>query len=223
MKIALIGKGKTGGTILSLVAKENIIGPFDRSHPLDVEKINQADVAIVFIPGEELKKIFSLLLKIKIPLIIGSTGMNFSEDERNQLITHQSRWVWGTNFSLGVYLFLKLIKTINTYQKILPPFNAELSDIHHIHKKDSPSGTALSLKQTAHFDLTIHSKRTGDVVGDHSLELNFPQEKLTILHQAINRELFAEGALKVATLCFENKPPIGLTLLETFLDQRIKL
>jgi 4-hydroxy-tetrahydrodipicolinate reductase len=223
MKIALIGAGKTGQEIIPLLSKENIIGPFNQTHPFKPELAKEADAGIVFIPGEAFKKLYPLLLNFKRPLVIGSTGMSFDENEKKQIQEASCTWIWGTNFSLGVYLMRRLMMTVNESVSLLGNPKAELLDLHHTQKKDAPSGTAKSIQSWAKFPLNITSKREGDVVGLHELKLHWNQETITLTHEAHHRKIFAEGALRVAELCLKNPPAKGLTKLEDFLDQRIKL
>lgn len=218
MKVAVIGRGKTGGHLLQLLAPEAIVGPFGRSQPVTAEKLQAADVGIVFVPGDAFLEMLPELLKSKKPLVVGATGMEWPADLDQKLKAQGVAWVHATNFSLGVQLFRQLIKTVNKLQKSLPSFRAELLDVHHTKKLDAPSGTAKSLAAWSEFPVEISARREGDVVGYHELTLTFPQETVKISHNAHDRALFAQGALDVARILLKNPLGAGLHPLEKLMD-----
>lgn len=218
MKVAVIGSGKTGGHVLHLVNKSDVVGPFGRSNPVSAEKISTADVGVIFVPGEAFLEMLPTLLESKKPMVIGATGMEWPAGLDAELKKRGLAWVHATNFSLGVQLFRQLIKTVNKLQKSLPSFKAELLDIHHTKKLDAPSGTAKSLAAWSNFPVHIDAKREGDVVGFHEMTLTFPQETVKISHNAHDRALFAQGALDVAKLWIKKPLGDGLHPLENLMD-----
>jgi 4-hydroxy-tetrahydrodipicolinate reductase len=218
MKVAVIGSGKTGGHLLKLIAQKNVIGPFGKNRLVTVDELNNADVGIVFIPGEAFLDLIPTFLQSKTPLVIGATGFEWPKDLDQKLKEKNLFWVHATNFSMGIQLFRQIIKTINRFQKTLPSFSSELLDIHHVHKLDAPSGTAKSLASWCEFETPIEAKREGDVVGFHELTINFPQEVLKISHNATDRSLFAQGAINVAQNWIKNPLGAGLHQLETLMD-----
>lgn len=218
MKVAVIGSGKTGGHVLTLLAKNQVVGPFGRTNPVSAEKLKPADVGIIFVPGEAFLEMIPELLQSKKPMVIGATGMDWPKDLDQKLNALGVAWVHATNFSLGVQLFRQLLKTVNKLQKSLPSFKAELLDIHHTKKLDAPSGTAKSLAAWSDFPVEIHAKREGDVVGFHEMTLTFPQETVKISHNAHDRALFAQGALDIAKILLKNPLGAGLHPLEKLMD-----
>jgi 4-hydroxy-tetrahydrodipicolinate reductase len=218
MKIAVIGKGKTGGHLLPLIPTADCIGPFGKSNPPTPENLQPADVGVVFVPGDAFLELLPLLLESKKPMVIGATGMEWPKDLDQELTKRGSAWVHATNFSLGVQLFRQLIKTANRLQSSLPHFTAALLDIHHTKKLDAPSGTAKSLAAWSDFPVEISARREGDVVGFHELTLTFPQETIKISHNAHDRALFAQGALDVAKLWIKKPLGDGLHPLEHLMD-----
>ena len=218
MKVAVIGSGKTGGHVLNLISKSDVVGPFGRSNPLSSEKLVMADVGIIFVPGDAFLEMIPALLESKKPMVIGATGMEWPAGLEAELKKRGLAWVHATNFSLGVQLFRQLLKTVNKLQKSLPSFSAELMDIHHTKKLDAPSGTAKSLAKWSDFPVHIEAKREGDVVGFHEMTLTFPQETVKISHNAHDRALFAQGALDVAKLWIKKPLGDGLHPLENLMD-----
>jgi 4-hydroxy-tetrahydrodipicolinate reductase len=218
MKVAVIGSGKTGGHVLNLLTKAEVVGPFGRSNPASPENLAAADIGIIFVPGDAFLGMIPTLLESKKPMVIGATGMEWPAGLDTELKKRGLAWVHATNFSLGVQLFRQLLKTVNKLQKSLPSFSAELMDIHHTKKLDAPSGTAKSLAKWSDFPVHIEAKREGDVVGFHEMTLTFPQETVKISHNAHDRALFAQGALDVAKLWLKKPLGDGLHPLENLMD-----
>jgi len=218
MKIAVIGKGKTGGHLLDIIAPGDCIGPFGKSNPPTVTNLAAADIGILFVPGEAFLEMIPALLESQKPMVIGATGMEWPKDLDAELKKRGLAWVHATNFSLGIQLFRQLLKTINRMQRSLPSFRAELLDIHHTKKLDAPSGTAKSLAAWTDYPVAIAARREGDVVGFHEMTLTFPQETIKISHDAHNRALFAQGAVDVAKLWINNPLGAGLHPLENLMD-----
>lgn len=218
MKIAVIGKGKTGGHLLDIIAPGDCIGPFGKSNPPTPQNLAKADVGILFVPGEAFLEMIPTLIESQKPLVIGATGMDWPAGLDGELKKRGLAWVHATNFSLGVQLFRQLIKTVNRMRASLPSFQAELLDIHHTKKLDAPSGTAKSLASWSEFKVNIEARREGDVVGFHEMTLTFPQETIKLSHNAHNRALFAQGAVDVAKLWINKPLGDGLFPLENLMD-----
>jgi 4-hydroxy-tetrahydrodipicolinate reductase len=106
-----------------------------------------------------------------------------------------------SNFASGVCVLTHLVTEA---ARALPGFAVEIDETHHLHKKDSPSGTALRLRDAVRAgrgpdaDAAIRSHRQGEVVGDHRVVLSGPGERLELAHHAEDRSVFARGALAAA-------------------------
>ena len=92
-------------------------------------------------------------------------------------------------------LIKMMIETLGQAPNLFDQTNYHIHEVHHVHKKDAPSGTALAWKNWLGQQAEVTSERTGDVVGDHQLELQTPFEKISLRHQALDRRIFAQGAL----------------------------
>ena len=154
----------------------------------------------------------------RLPLVCGTTGL---KNEHRQLLMSLSRDLpvfWASNMSFGVHIFHQLIRTLSQYQS---QFQYQLLETHHIHKKDAPSGTARSLEQTARTSglplEKTQSLREGEVLGVHTLVAQGPMENLQISHEATDRRLFADGALKVGLWLKSQKP--GFYSMEDFFSK----
>ena len=133
--------------------------------------------------------------------VVGTTGFSQEGKAAWSELSKQTLVLLSANYSPGIQLLLEALDSIGSLYKGLG-FSAQLLDIHHIHKKDAPSGTALLLADTLDSHpvvrLPIESRREGEVVGTHTLTLTGPGEKLVLTHEAENRDIFARGAILAA-------------------------
>jgi 4-hydroxy-tetrahydrodipicolinate reductase len=140
-------------------------------------------------------------VRAKKAMVVGTTGW-YSERERVRQVVEQAGtgFVFGANFSYGVNLFFQIMKA--TAPALTHGYSGHITEIHHIHKKDAPSGTAAAmqriLEQTAGTWVDITSVRKGEVTGTHTLELNAAGDRIVLTHEANSRRTFAEGAVLAA-------------------------
>lgn len=203
-KIAVIGTGKTGGEVVALLG-ENLFETFNSANPPTVEKLKNADAAIIFVPGNAVANVLPLVLQAGIPAAWGSTGFEWPENIDQQVQERKARWIISSNFSLGMNLIRKSIEAISASSGILKQPRFHIHEVHHIHKKDAPSGTALSWREWLAKEADISSAREGDVKGIHELTVETASEKISLRHEALNRRLFAEGAVWAALELINNK------------------
>ena len=153
--------------------------------------------------------LFNLTLKWCVahqkPFVSGTTGLNSAQKKALKIASKKIPVFYEQNMSWGIWQIKTWIKQVApSVSSIL------LQDIHHKHKKDKPSGTALKLKQ--HFPpwakkkLTIKSRREGDVFGTHKIIFKGSEEWVTLEHKALSRKLFASGSLKALKWLIQ-KPP----------------
>lgn len=222
MKIALIGTGKTGGKVLSLISPANLIGAFNTQTPPTLEKLNNAEVIISFVPGNTVNHLFPLLLKTTTPVVWGSTGYDWNDSLDQELKKRHRHWLYASNFSVGMTLVRKLLKTVAESSALIDHAHFQLNETHHTEKKDRPSGTALSWMKWLKKEIPINSFREGDVVGIHELKIKFPYEEITLKHEAFDRSVFAEGSLWAAKhfikLIEQKKINPGLYSLDQIMD-----
>lgn len=197
MKISVIGTGKTGGKVVEMLG-DNLAFAFDESNPPTLEKLQQSDAVIIFVPGDAVEELLPLVLESGIPAAWGSTGFKWPADLNDQVEKAATKWVLATNFSLGMNIIRNAIKTISSGSDILKDPEFKIHEVHHIHKKDAPSGTALSWEEWLAKDAEVTSEREGDVNGIHELTVTTATEEITLKHNALDRGLFAEGAIWAA-------------------------
>lgn len=215
MKIALVGYGRMGKIIDEIAQSRGheIVSRLNESPSLD--NLNNPDVVIEFSSPESAFENIKFCLEQKIPVVCGTTGWLDKKEEVEKIcIEQKSAFLYGSNFSLGVNLFFALNEKL---AQLIQPFNenytCQLEEIHHIHKLDAPSGTAISLAQgimpysdfndwklgeTIGKDLGINAIREGEVPGTHSVFYRSEIDEIEIKHTAHNRKGFALGAVIAA-------------------------
>ncbi|MDX1618560.1 MAG: dihydrodipicolinate reductase C-terminal domain-containing protein, partial [Balneolaceae bacterium] len=198
MKLAVIGTGKTGGKVVELLGDGRLAGAFDTGNPPTARKLSPADAVIVFVPGSSVEEIIEPVFDSGIPAAWGSTGYAWPQDLDTRLKKAGLRWVRASNFSLGMNIIRRAIGVIAEGSEILSDPRFHIHEIHHVHKKDAPSGTALSWKEWLGKDAEISSERKGDIKGIHELQVKTESESIFLKHQAHNRAVFAEGAIWAA-------------------------
>lgn len=219
MKIALIGYGKMGKTIHRIAQQRGheivAIIDVDNQHDFDSTAFRSADVAIEFTTPatavDNYKKSFAQGVKV----VSGSTGWTSRMSEIKELCDKQgATFFWSSNFSLGVNLFFELNKYLSSLMNRFTEYAPSMTEIHHIHKLDHPSGTAITLanglidnvdrinswtEETPDTDeLLINHEREGEVPGTHIISWDSPVDTITIEHKAKSREGFALGAVVAA-------------------------
>jgi 4-hydroxy-tetrahydrodipicolinate reductase len=221
MKIALLGKGKTGSKILEL--RSEGIEVFDQTNRPDFEKLTRNNVIISFLPGEAFKSLIPLLLETKLPVICGSTGFEWPENFDQTLKENKLKWIYATNFSLGVVVLKQLIERMNQVAHLFNEKNFSIHEVHHTKKLDAPSGTALSMKSWLNAEPDMTYERTGDVIGLHTLTLETPSEIIRLSHEAKNRQLFAQGALWAADYIHTHDLKPGLHSFQRIVEDHLSL
>lgn len=172
--------------------------------------VQKADAVIEFTTPEATAAHVAMAATARKAMVIGTTGLSEKDLLPVRQAAQQIPVVLSPNMSLGVNVLLKLV---DMAARILSQYQIEISEIHHIQKKDAPSGTALKLgeivAQALKRDLKtigISSLRLGDVVGDHTVHFGGPGERLELTHRATSRDTFAAGALTAARWVVSQKP-----------------
>lgn len=215
-KIFLIGATGRMGQALQDVIQDNkklkIVGGLGKGakDSLFVSTLPQkgvaVDVAIDFSSVEIFSENLQWCIKHKIPLVSGVTGISESQKKQLQAAAKKIPLLWAPNMSVGVAMVKKLLQEIS----IPDTFDVHLLEYHHRYKKDAPSGTAKDLeevlkKRTKNYTGTS-AIRGGGIFGVHRIDLMADSEVITIQHQALDRHVFAKGAVTAAQWLAEQKP-----------------
>jgi len=196
MKISVIGTGKTGGTISEVLGDSAL--NFDSNHKPTPGDVSKTDAAIIFVPGEAAAEVAEVMLETSVPAVWGTTGYAWPSNLPDRVKLAGSKWVIGSNFSMGMNLVRKALSLIGDGSEMLDNPEFHIHETHHTNKKDAPSGTALSWKDWLKRDATVSSSRIGDVKGTHELHVKTKNESIYLKHEAHDRRLFAEGAIWAA-------------------------
>lgn len=219
MKIALIGYGKMGQAIerIALQRGHDIILKIS-AHNKELftpAHLQQAAVAIEFTNPEAALENVTTCFNAGVPVVCGTTGWNKDfATAREKCLANNSAFLQASNFSVGVNIFFEINKRLATLMNNQPDYSVAIEEIHHLQKKDAPSGTAITLaeqvidavdrKQSWSLDagnddeLMITALREEGVPGTHTVTYNSPIDRIDIVHTAHNRDGFALGAVLAA-------------------------
>ena len=187
----------------------------------DMHAIDGADAVIDFTIPTATAALAPIAAKYGVAHIIGTTGLNPEQTVAVHSVSNIIPVVWAPNFSAGITLLRHLTRLVSS--TLDEAFDIEVVEMHHKHKIDAPSGTALGLGQAAavgrNVSLDTHgvferhgqigerdkgtigfaTLRGGDVIGDHTVMFAGPNERIELTHKAQNRNVFASGAVRAAT------------------------
>ena len=239
MKIALIGYGKMGKMIeqIAISRGHEIVSiiDVDNQQDFDSEAFASADVAIEFTAPQAAYGNYLKAFSKGVKVVSGSTGWmkEHGDDVRRMCAEEGKTLFWASNFSIGVAIFSAvnryLAKIMNGFQQ----YGVEMEEVHHIHKLDHPSGTAITLadevvdnidrlngwavgtvlnpdgsiegtKDVEAGSLRIDSIRRGEVPGIHTIKYDSEADAITITHDAHSRQGFALGAVLAAEYTAEH-------------------
>jgi 4-hydroxy-tetrahydrodipicolinate reductase len=207
MRFVLLGAGKTGTLVAEIATmRGHTVEIIEESAnrkgtALNKSRLAGVDAVIDFTTPDAVMANIDATVRAGANMIVGTTGW-YSElpHVRNQVERAGTGFVWASNFSIGVNLFFAIVR--EGAKALKYGYEARITETHHIHKLDAPSGTAVSLAKTIEQvggkKPPIESIREGEVVGIHSVELMSAADKITLTHDALNRRGFAEGAMRAA-------------------------
>jgi 4-hydroxy-tetrahydrodipicolinate reductase len=207
LHLVLLGRGKTGSLVAEVAGErghrtrvvteaENVIGAW-----LTAENLQDADAVIDFTTPEAIPANIAACVAAHKPMVVGTTGWYGQlERVRQEVERAGTGFVFGANYSYGVNLFFQIARA--AAPALSHGYAGHITERHHIHKKDAPSGTAVALQrvvnQASGVPLEITSQREGDVAGIHTLELSSGGDRIVLTHEVKSRRAFAEGAVLAA-------------------------
>ena len=142
-----------------------------------------------------LSRSVELARKYRSALVVGTTALKDEHFDMLRSLGEELPVVQSFNYSTGIAIMAMILRE---FGPMLADWDGEISEAHHIHKKDAPSGTAILLQKALGRDVPMYSFRLGGLPGDHEAVFGNEGELLTISHRAINRSVFAIGAVKAA-------------------------
>ncbi len=227
MKIALIGYGKMGKAIekIAIVNGDEIVLKISLSNKelFTDENIKKANVAIEFTNPHSAVENIKKCIGAGVPVVSGSTGWLKQMDEvKNYCKEKNGCFLYASNFSIGVNIFFEVNKYLAGLMSKQKDYEPSIEEIHHIQKKDAPSGTAITLAEQImqkisvkkewvnnetedKNQLQIISKRIDEIPGTHKVLYSSFADNIEIIHTAHNRTGFASGALLAAKFIADKK------------------
>ncbi len=229
--VAIFGsEGRMGKLVTEEVVKNpdfDLIQTFDSGDELNL--LPSVKVVVDFSLPQAWRNLDTLVTGADVAIVSGTTGIGVTERGMLKSWSQKHAVFYSSNMSVGIHVLGKLMKIATSM--LGDSFDRELIEFHHGEKKDSPSGTALSLLNNwngSHVfgregvvdcrdsgSIGVHSVRGGDVVGDHHLYFLGEGERLTLSHSATSRKVFVCGALRAAE--FITRQPVGLYSMEDML------
>jgi len=211
MKIAIVGYGKMGRLIEQLAPEygAEVVLKLDEFNNAGYSAMTPAnfegiDVAIEFSTPEAAVGNIERLIALGVNTVVGTTGWTKHLEEVRALVgKYGTGLVWSPNFSIGVNVFSRLVAEAARLLANEKEYGAWAWEIHHITKKDAPSGTLLKLVETMKSGgfakpIDVSSNRAGAHPGTHEIGFDSAADTITLRHSARSREGFARGALKAA-------------------------
>ena len=231
-RILLHGAGRMARRVLALIREaENLecVGLVSINRPDDFSEINwyssleatdtAAELLIDFtLPGGT-RAAAHWCARQQVAMLSGTTGLGKEDDEALRDAALKVPVLWAPNLSRGVALTTELVR--RAAEALGPQAHAAIADIHHQHKLDAPSGTALALgaavklgfnqsvtdaSTVGNAEPEYASVREGEVIGEHTVRFAMPDERIEITHKALDRDVFARGALKAGEWLVRQKP-----------------
>jgi 4-hydroxy-tetrahydrodipicolinate reductase len=201
IKIALVGRGGKMGQeiekLLSGASKKMIL----------TELVKGADVVIDFSSPQGFESTLKWCVKNKVPFVSGTTGISVEHERQLKSAAKKIPVLWSSNFSLGIALVTEMMKQFSDIED----FDFQIEEFHHKHKKDKPSGTAKTLQKELHKIVQKKlpeplSVRGGENFGIHKIWAMSSAENILIEHTALNRSVFASGAIRASLWLIKQTP-----------------
>ena len=232
MNIALIGYGKMGKEIekIALSRGHSIVLKIDKDNAdtYTLDELKKADAVIEFsVPHSAVDNIYTCF-SAGVPVVVGTTGWLDKLDEvKAKCASSNQALFYASNYSIGVNLFFKLNEYLAKLMNAYPDYNVVMEEVHHVHKLDAPSGTAITLANQVieqisektkwvnelsnnKNELAIVSKRIDEVPGTHTVTYSNEVDDISITHLAHNRKGFALGAVIAAEWIVGKKGVFGM-------------
>ena len=249
MNTAIVGFGKMGKAILSVLEGKGhnavcIVDPFSpdgrvTGRTVEESTLKGADVVIDFSSPLSAGENIKAYIDLGIPAVIGTTGWLDRLDEITSYASGKDvRVMYSGNYSIGVALFLRLVRKAGQLYGKVADYDVAINEIHHNEKKDSPSGTALMIGSQiidtvpskksilignsegviGKESLQITSQRVGRVPGVHTVTFDSDADTVTLTHSARSRSGFATGAVLAAEWILKTEKR-GILTLDDYLNE----
>lgn len=194
----------------------SLAGVWLRGMPLD-EVVVKAQVLVDFSLPQANAEVLAAVSKFRVPLVCGVSGLDAAQVQSLREVATRIPVVFDRNMSQGISVLTDLVE--RAASSLGPEFQVTVHDVHHVHKVDAPSGTALQLGAAINAARALHDpgsgasaeiryevERRGEVPGEHTVVLSSPTETLSLQHSVTDRSVFAAGALRAALWVISQQP-----------------
>jgi 4-hydroxy-tetrahydrodipicolinate reductase len=202
----MLGRGKTGALVAEVAKgrRHEVYSLTSQDNPdgraLTPAALQEIDVALDFTTPHAVIPNLIRCVEAGVPVVVGTTGWYQHLDKVRELVRERNGAVlYGSNFSVGMNFFFKAMQAIAPLLK--HGYRGSIVERHHVHKKDKPSGTAVTIQkilETSGEKVEVASVREGETVGMHLVMLDSPNDTILFTHDAKSRAGFAEGAVRAA-------------------------
>ena len=214
MRVAIAGAGRMGRAIAAVLESQEdleLAGLWGRGDDLDA-LVGDADVVIDFSLPDGTMQVLETVLAQGKPLVCGVSGLSDEQLARVDAAAASIPLVYDRNMSLGIAVLARSVR--DAAASLGMDFDVEIAEVHHVHKKDAPSGTALKLGEIVAEargeegtgTVRFRSERRGEVPGDHDVTMSSPTERLSFSHSVTTRDVFADGAVRAARWVVDQPP-----------------
>lgn len=227
-RLLLLGHGRMGQLVEALAAEagcEVVSIISSAGGPMAIEALaDPVDVAIDFTTPDAVLGNVLALSRRGVNVVIGTTGWQAVESDVQRLVTQSGIGALAaSNFSIGLHVFRRAVEAAAAGFANDPRVGAWVHEAHHFHKKDAPSGTAITLRTSMEHagygrPIDMSSTRAGSIPGTHTVGFDGPSETVTLTHTVRDRAVFARGALDVARWLVGRKGWFGI---EDYLNDRL--
>ena len=214
IRVAIAGAGRMGQAIAGGLNNQDdmdLVGLWGRGDDLD-RLVHAADVVVDFSLPDGTMQVLDAVVRHEKPLVCGVSGLSDRQMARIDEAAGALPIVYDRNMSLGIAVLERSVR--EAAAALGTDFETEISEVHHVHKKDAPSGTALKLAEAVAAargeqgtgSVTFESERRGEVPGDHEVVMRSGTETLTFAHSVTSRQVFADGAIRAARWVITQQP-----------------
>lgn len=232
MRIVLIGYGKMGKEIerLAMARGHQISAKIDIENQNDLHAITNIDVDVAIEFSNPISACSNIMkcIEKQIPVVCGTTGwLDKKSEVEKATLSFNSTFFYASNYSIGVNLFFKLNKQLAKLMEAHLGYDIFINEIHHLEKKDSPSGTAITIAEgimsqytnkkkwvnneiPGEDEIGIWSQRESTKSGTHTVKYISKVDQIEITHEAFSREGFALGAVIAAEWVIGKKGVLGM-------------
>jgi len=214
MKIAILGYGKMGKAIekIAMERGHEIILKINSQNPAETADFSSIEVAIDFSTPKTAFNNIRIALQNGVPVVSGTTAWLEKQKKAEQIaVKNNTAFMYASNFSIGVNLFFELNKKLDQLMSNHEQYQATIKEIHHVHKLDAPSGTAITLAKDMQKEINIKSERKGEYPGIHIITYKSEIDTIEIKHEAHKRKGFALGAVLAAEWIKDKKGVLNIS------------